>query len=73
MPFINKACDNCKKTENPVYERYQCVPGTTLEFKTELIGKNLYKIVPKNLEYWCTDCYRLEKFKMEIIDESEKK
>lgn len=69
MPYINKPCHHCGKSDKPVHERYQCVSGTVMEFKAEKIGDKLYKIVPKNMEYWCTDCYRLENGKMEVLDD----
>jgi len=67
MP-INKLCHHCGKSDKPVYERYQCA-GTTMEFNAEPFGEKLYRIVPKNLEYWCADCHRIENEKVEIIDE----
>jgi hypothetical protein len=66
MPYENKECFNCGKTGKPVYERYQCVPGSSIKFKPELIGNRCYRIVPENLEYWCTDCYKVENGKMEV-------
>lgn len=69
MPCINKPCHNCGKSDNPVYERYQCVSGMVMKFKAEPIGNKFYRIVPENLEYWCTNCYKLENLKMEVINE----
>lgn len=69
MSVINKKCYHCGKSDKPVHERYQCVSGTVMKFKTESIGDKLYKIVPENLEYWCTDCYKLENAKMDIIND----
>lgn len=70
MPRINHECFNCGKKDKPVHERYQCVAGTSMKFKAEPMGDKLYRIVPENMEYWCTDCYKLENGKMEIIDEN---
>ncbi len=70
MPCINKPCFNCGKSDKEVYERYQVTSGTTIELKAEKIGEKFFRIVPKNMEYWCTDCYRVENAKMEIIDET---
>jgi hypothetical protein len=69
MSYINKECFNCGKKDNPVYERYQCVPGTSMKFKTEPIGDKFYRIVPANVEYWCTNCYKLENQKIEVIND----
>jgi len=70
MPMINKECYNCGEKDKPVYERYKCSDGMVMKFTTQKIGAQLYRIVPAGLEYWCTDCYRLENGKMEIIDEN---
>lgn len=70
MPMINKPCHNCGKSDKPVHERYQCVSGTSMKFKPEPIGDKLYRIVPENMEYWCTDCYKLENAKMKVMTET---
>jgi len=67
MPFINKECHNCGKSDKPVYERYQCVSGSVMKFKIEEIDKKFFSIKPANMEYWCIDCYRIENVKMEIL------
>lgn len=69
MPYINKPCFNCGKTDKEVHERYKCSDGMVMKFTTLPMGINLYRIVPADLEYWCTDCYRIENGKMEIIGE----
>ncbi len=70
MTMINEPCFNCGKTDKPVHERYQCVDIMSIKFKTELIGNKLYRIVPENIEYWCTDCYRLENGKVDVLYEN---
>lgn len=67
MPYINKPCHNCGKSDKPVHERYQCSDGVVMKFTTEKIGAQLYRIVPADLEYWCVDCFKIENFKMEVV------
>lgn len=64
---MNKPCHNCGKSNKPVYERYQCIAGTVMKFKKELIGNKLYRMVPENIEYWCNDCYKIENEKVGIL------
>jgi|GEM_PF-5478616 hypothetical protein len=67
MPCTGKPCHNCGKSDKPVYERYQCVAGTSMEFRAAKIGDKLYRIEPKNMEYWCTNCFRLENGSVEYV------